>query len=77
MGESGAMGASSGAGAAIWGGGVGAGGGGIGIVPIPKLKFVRAAAAEEDAVFPPIAPCVCVGWDVPPDAAGMMAPAGA
>ena len=76
-GESGAMGASSGAGAAIAGGGVGAGAGGIGIVPTPNPKFVRAAAAEEDAVFPPIAPRVCAGWDVPPDAGGMMAPAGA
>jgi hypothetical protein len=62
-GESGAIGASSGARPAISAGGVGSGGGGVAMMPIPELK--RSDAAAADPVFLGTAPGARIIWGLP------------
>ena len=71
-GESGAMGASSGAGAAISAGGVGAGGDGVGMMPTPKLNSAPTVAA--DPLLPGDALGVRMGCGLPIVAGEMTVP---
>ena len=61
-GDSGAMGASSGVGAAIADGGMTPCVGGVGIVPIPEFASAAPAAAADALLFPDVAPTwLCIG----------------
>jgi len=72
-GDSGAMGASSGVGAAIADGGRGPCGGGVGIAPVPEFARAAAAAAADALPFPALAPRGgCMVWGVPTIAGGVI-----
>jgi hypothetical protein len=72
-GESGAMGSSSGAGAAIADGGITPGGGGVGIVPIPEFSSAPVLPAENELPLPVPEPAgLRMDWDLAPTAGGVV-----